>query len=201
MNLEFVNHRRKEYCMKNLKNGLSFGLSCLVLIWVVMIISFFFPLSQYGIIPREISLRAFIGLFFYPFIHGDLGHILANSLPLFVLTTALAANYPKLTTRIMFLSALITGVLLWLFGRSGAVHIGASGLILSLIGFLVFNAPFRRDWKSLLIAVIIGFFYWTAIFGIFPSSDSRVSWEGHLFGFLVGILLAYIFRKRPGNWT
>ncbi len=185
--------------MKNLKSGLAFGLLCLALIWGVMIVGILFPITQYGIVPREVSVRGIVGIFISPLIHGNFGHIIANSLPLFVLAATLMASYQKLAIRVIFLSILIGGGLIWLFGRGGSVHIGASGLIFSLIGFLVFNVFFRRDWRSLFVAVIVGFFYWTAIFGIFPGSDPNISWEGHLFGFLTGIWLVYRYRKSPSE--
>lgn len=184
--------------MKNLKSGLAFGLLCLALIWGVVIVGSLFTITQYGIAPRELSVRGIVGIFLSPLIHGNLGHIIANSLPLFVLAATLMASYQKLAIRVIFLSILIGGGLVWLFGRGGSVHIGASGLIFSLIGFLVFNIFFRKDWKSLLIAIIIGFFYGGYILGIFPS-DSNISWEGHLFGFLTGIWLAYRYRKTPSE--
>ena len=186
--------------MKNLAKGLSFGFTWFAWIWLGMIINLFiFPINQYGLIPRDISIMGFIGIFLYPFLHGSLGHIISNSIPLFVLTATLMANYQKLARKVVFLSILIGGCLLWIFGRGGTVHIGASGLIFSLIAFLVFNVFFRRDWRSLFVAVIIGFFYWTAIFGIFPGGDPNISWEGHLCGFLTGIYLAFILRNDPSD--
>lgn len=193
-------NEQKQKIMKNLEKGLFFGFVWLACIWFGIIINMFlFPINQYGIVPRDTSLMGFVGIFLHPFLHGDLGHILANSIPLFVLSVTLMSNYPRLATKIVFLSIFIGGIMIWLFGREG-VHIGASGLIFSLIGFLVFNVFFRRDWRSLFVAVIIGFLYWTAIFGIFPGGDSNVSWEGHLFGFLTGIWLAYVFRESPSEW-
>jgi len=90
------------------------------------------------------------------------------------------------------------GCLVWLFAREATVHIGASGLIFGLVGFLIFNVFFRKDWRSLFVAIPIGFLYWTVIFGIFPS-DPNISWEGHLFGLLTGVWLSYILRKSPAN--
>lgn len=185
--------------MKNFKNGLSFGLLCLALIWGVMGIEFLFPIiKQFGIVPREISVRGFLVIFSFPFIHGNLGHIMANSIPLFVLTATLMASYQRLAIRVIFFSILIGGGLVWIFGRGEVVHIGASGLIFSLIGFLMFNVFFRKDLKSLFIGIFIGFLYYGCVLGIFPS-DQHISWEAHLFGFLTGIGLAYVFRRSPSE--
>lgn len=185
--------------MKNLAKGFTFGFTWFVLIWLGMFINtFLFPINQCGVHPRDISIMGLVRIFLHPFLHGSLDHILSNSIPLFVLTTTLMANYQKLAGKVMFLSIFIGGSLLWICGRGDAVHIGASGLIFSLIGFLFFNMFFRKDWKSLITAILIGFLYGGLIFGIFPS-DPHVSWEGHLCGFATGIYLAYLLRKDPSD--
>jgi membrane associated rhomboid family serine protease len=185
--------------MKNFKNGLSFGFLCMMLIWGVMGIEFLFPIiKQFGIVPREVSIRSFAGIFLSPLIHGDINHIMANSISLFILAVTLMASYERLAIRVVLLIVLIGGCLVWLFAREATVHIGASGLIFGLVGFLIFNVFFRKDWRSLFVAIPIGFLYWTVIFGIFPS-DPNISWEGHLFGLLTGVWLSYILRKSPAN--
>ncbi|MCF7835084.1 rhomboid family intramembrane serine protease [Candidatus Gracilibacteria bacterium] len=185
--------------MKNIKGSLSFSIYCLAVLWLVMIINQILGLSlnQYGIVPRHISVVNFMGILFAPFIHANFQHLISNSIPLLVLLTALMFYYPKLAKKTIVLSILFGGILLWLFGRE-ASHIGASGLIFSLIGFLIFNVFFRRDWKSLLVSLIVFFFYGGTILGIFPGSP-HISWEGHLFGFLVGITLAFVFRKQDAK--
>ncbi len=183
--------------MKNLiKKGLLFGLCCVAVIWIVMGIRMIIPeLTQYGIVPREISIRSFLGILLAPFIHQDAQHIMSNTIPLFVLITTLVILYKRVAFRVILFSILLGGSLVWIFGRE-ASHIGASGLIFSLLGFLMANVFFRKDWKSLLIAICVFFVYGGTLFRIFPNNPT-VSWEGHLFGFISGIFLAYVFRKTP----
>ncbi|MEI6672074.1 MAG: rhomboid family intramembrane serine protease [bacterium] len=182
-----------------LGKGLSFGLLCIVLLWGMMVFEVLFPqLKQFGIVPREISIRSFIGIFLSPLLHADINHIVANSISLFILAIMLMASYERLAISVVFFTVIIGDSLVWIFARGGAIHIGASGLIFGLVGFLVANVFFRRDWRSLFVAIPIGFIYWTCIFGIFPS-DPRISWEAHLFGLLTGIWLSFIFRKIPAN--
>lgn len=183
--------------MQNVKKGLLRGTYALALIWIIMLISLIVPgIIQFGIVSREVSVRSFLGIFFSPFLHANMGHILANSLPLFVLITTLVTMYPRLAIKVIVLSILCGGTLVWIFGRGQVICIGASGLIFSLIGFLIFNMIFRKDWKSFLIGIFIGLMYGTCLLGIFPS-DPHISWEGHLFGFISGVLLAFLFRKEP----
>lgn len=179
------------------KNGLFFGMSCLTIIFITTFFSTQFPeIHQYGIAPREPTIRSLMGIFLAPLIHGGWSHLVSNAIPLFLLSTTLMMFYRKVAINVVVFSIIIGGCLVWILGRGDSVHYGASGLVLALIGFLIFNVFFRRDWKSLAIALIVGFFYGTCILGILPG-DSGISWESHLFGFLAGILLAYSYRKVP----
>ena len=83
---------------------------------------------------------------------------------------------------------------LWLFGRSGA-HIGASGLVFALFGLLLANAVFRRGVVDILIGVGVALGYWGLLFGLFPT-ETRVSWDGHLIGFVGGILTSWLLSRR-----
>jgi membrane associated rhomboid family serine protease len=184
--------------MKKIKNAAVFAACCLLLVWAVTLIGLMFPsIQQCGIIPRDVSVGSLLGILFTPFIHKDFFHIISNSIPLFVLITTLMVSYRKLAFRVLLLSILIGGLLVWICGREGTVVIGASGLIFALIGFLLSNVFFRKNWSSLGIAIFVGLFYGTTIFGIFPGGDPNISWEAHLFGFLAGIGLAYFYRKSP----
>ncbi len=162
------------------------------LMWIVFLV-----MGQkaipYGILPRHIdSLR---GILFAPFIHVNLNHIMSNTLPIFLLTWALALFYERFWFLSWVLMTLTANTLLWFFGRE-AYQVGASVTIFALIGFFLASGIFRRQFKALIIAVVIGFLYGGALYGILPS-DPHISWEGHLFGLLSGIFWAYIFRKTP----
>ncbi len=162
------------------------------IMWVVFALDAIgLNLNQYGIYPRHTS--GLVGILVSPFLHGSLAHIMSNTLPMLVLSVLLFMFYPKLAVRILIFSTLIGGSLVWLFARS-AVHIGASGLIFSLLGFILASGIFRKQFKSIIIATIVFFVYGGVIWGVLPS-DPRVSFEGHLFGFIAGILLAYLYRN------
>jgi len=175
-----------------MKNGLAIAFSIVATMWVVFILNQMVGVdfNQFGIIPRE--TEGIKGILFAPFLHGSLAHILSNTVPMLVLTTVLFWFYKKIAVRILLLSAIMGGALVWVFGRS-AYHIGASGVIFSLVGFLVASGIFRKKIKALLLAIVIFVFYGGIVWGILPTQPG-VSWESHLFGFLTGIILAYIFR-------
>ena len=173
-----------------IKQNLIIAAVVLGIIWAVFLVELVFPgLKSWGIIPRSIvGLR---GLIFSPFLHGGLRHIMANSLPLFVLLL-LSLSYNRLVAVEAIVIIMAGGGLgVWLFGAPGTVHIGASGVIFGLIGFLLFVGIFSRDIKGILIAVVVLFLYGGVIlFGVVPRAG--ISWSGHVFGFLAGIVAAWL---------
>ncbi len=168
----------------------------IAVMWLVFALkSLGLDVNQFGIYPRHIS--GLPGIIVSPFLHGDFSHIVSNSLPLLVLSIVLFIFYPKFANQVLIFSVLIGGLLVWLLARS-AIHIGASGLVFSLLGFILASGFFRKDFKSIIIAVIIFFIYGGIIWGVLPTNP-QVSFEGHLFGFLSGGLLAYLYRNKAAN--
>ena len=158
-----------------------------------MILNSIIPIefNKFGILPRNVN--GIKGILFSPFLHGGVGHLVSNSIPLLILLTTLFYFYNKVAVRVLILSILIGGALVWIFGRSASHHIGASGVVFSLIGFLVASGIFRKNIKALLLSIFVFFMYGGVIWGVLPTQPG-VSWEGHLFGFIAGIALAYLFK-------
>jgi len=179
---------------QNLKRNLTSAFLVLVLLWIIELIDVILPvdLVQFGIVPRNIvGLR---GILFAPFLHAGWYHLISNSLPLFVLLTTLFTFYGKISIQVCVFSAILGGLTVWLIARSGTVHVGASGVIFSLLTFLIASGVFRKNFKALLIALVIFFLYGGALWGVLPSNP-YISWEGHLFGAIAGILIAWIYRN------
>ena len=165
------------------------------IIWTVFILDFIIPfmsLTDFGIHPRQ--LTSLFGIFTTVFLHGSLSHIISNTLPLVFAITALFGNYPKTAKRIMFYSILLTGFLVWSLARS-ANHIGASGLLYCLLSCIFFSGFIKKDIQSVGLSIVIAFLYGSLIFGIIPDEE-HVSWESHLFGFITGIFLAWLYRHK-----
>jgi membrane associated rhomboid family serine protease len=164
------------------------------LMWLVKIIEVLFDLdlSNFGIYP--LSLEGLPGILFSPFIHADFGHLFNNSLPLFFLGTALFYFYSEIAVKVSLWTYFITGVLVWLAGRS-AWHIGASGLIYGLASFLFFSGIIRKYFRLVALSLLIVFLYGSMVWGIFPNIYKEVSWESHMLGFISGIILAVVYRK------
>lgn len=149
------------------------------------------------------------GIFLSPFLHGNLDHIIGNSLPIAALSFLLFQFYPKISTKVFFTGWLASGLLVWLLppidimtgNRTYSCIIGASGLVYVMAFFLFFSGIFRRDAKFLTISLLVALYYGGLIWGMFPEElfyqleqPSRISWQSHLSGAIVGVIMAFIFR-------
>jgi membrane associated rhomboid family serine protease len=164
------------------------------LMWLVFTLEFVYgwQISPFGIVPR--SVIGLIGIFTAPLIHGSLPHLISNTLPLLFLGSVIVFFYGGIGSTVFFRAYFWTNILVWLFGRTGSNHIGASGIVYALAFFLIFFGFFRRDFRSLIISICILALYGGIFFGILPH-DPRVSWESHLAGALVGIATALHLSK------
>jgi membrane associated rhomboid family serine protease len=164
-----------------------------VILWLIKLFELEFNLdfSTWGILPRDITgLR---GIIFSPLIHADFKHLIANTIPFFILTFSLFFFYRKSSYIIFILIYLFTGVFVWLGGRE-AMHIGASGLIYGLAAFLFMSGIIGYNIRLLTISMIVALIYGGLFWGIFPIKP-EISWESHLWGGISGFGLAFFFRK------
>jgi len=146
-----------------------------------------------GVFPKRIE--NLWGIFTLGFVHADWGHLFNNALSIFILSSALYYFYAPLATRILLMSYILSGLILWFIGRE-SWHIGASGLVYALAIFLFVSGILRKFAPLIAISLIVVFLYGNLIWGIFPWQEYRVSWEGHLSGTIVGFVLAIIYRKK-----
>ncbi len=167
----------------------------LILIWAIYFFSKLIPIQQFGLVPR--TSTGLIGIFSAPFLHGSLLHIINNSIGFTLFAVALALlEGDKMFSKVM-LMLVIGGVLTWVMGRS-ANHIGASGLIFSLWGYMVLSGWFSRKLKYIVVSIMLIFFYSGMIFGVLPGK-AGVSWEGHLFGFVAGIIVSWLYHRKKSE--
>ncbi len=166
------------------------------LIWAVFLVDSLvsaFDLSHYGIRPR--AWPGLEGVVAAPFLHRDLWHLISNTVPLLLLLSLLAGSRAT-SAWVVAGIILLGGSLLWLGGPGNTNHIGASGLVFGLIAFHIAAGFFERRPTSILISLIVGMVYGTTLlWGVLPRPDAQVSWQGHLFGALAGISIAYFSAK------
>lgn len=162
-------------------------------IWIVKISELILneDFSGFGLYPLKI--KGIIGIFTSPFIHGNIDHLIANSIPLLVLGTALFYFYSKVSYKVFFLIYIMTGIWVW-FGGRPSYHIGASGIVYGLAGFIFTSGVILKNIRLLAISLLVVFLYGSMIWGVFPI-DPKVSWESHLLGMIAGIILAIYYRN------
>jgi len=164
------------------------------LLWIIHGIAFYAnaELTSYGILPRNIvGLR---GILFSPLIHGDVNHLFNNSVPLILLGWALFYFYRQVAFKVAFWSYLLAGFYTWISART-SYHIGASGLVYALFGFLFISGFIRKYTPLIALSFLVAFLYGSLIWGILPW-DKTMSWEGHFWGLFVGLILAFFYRKQ-----
>jgi membrane associated rhomboid family serine protease len=165
----------------------------LLVMWLVKLIELQFDLSfvTFGVSPQ--TLKGLRGLLFSPFIHKDFTHLFNNSYPILILGGLLFSIYRKIALPIFVWLFFISGFWLWIIGRP-SFHIGASGIIYALASFLCISGVIRKNPKLAAVSLIIIFLYGSMIWGIIPTKEP-ISWEGHLAGFVAGILVAVFYRN------
>lgn len=144
-----------------------------------------------GIYP--LKTEGIAGIFTSPLVHADHVHLAGNVSALFVLFMVLFNNYSPMAWMVLLLSYVVPGAWTWLFARP-AWHVGASGMVYALASFIFFTGIMHSRTKLVAMALFVVFMYGSIFWGIFPLIP-EVSWEGHLSGFVLGLLMAFAFRK------
>jgi membrane associated rhomboid family serine protease len=181
--------------MKNIWSSFQLASLAIFVLWTVYFLELLLPfnISNLGVHPREIS--GLVGIFFEPFLHANFSHLMANSISLFILLFVVFVHDRYSAGRVIFTIVIAGGLGTWLFGADGSVHIGASGLILGLVGYLLLIGFYLKDLKSIGISVFIFMLYGgTLLLNLIPISG--ISWSSHFFGFIGGLIAARQARKK-----
>ena len=149
-------------------------------------------LDRYGVRPR--SLVGLRGIPLAPFLHVGWQHLIGNTVPFAILGVLIALSGVVRFAKANLIIGLCSGFGMWLFGATNSVHLGASGMVFGYLGYLLSRGFFDRRFGQIVLGAIVGLIYGGLLWGVLPT-DSGVSWQGHLFGFLGGIGAAWILRK------
>ncbi len=170
----------------------------LLIMWAIKIFEwlFHYHLGFLGVHPLQADGLA--GIFLYPFIHGSFKHLMANTVPFFILGTALFYFYREIAVKVLVSIWLLSGVWVWFGARGDSYHIGASGVIYGLSAFLFVSGLIRKNTHLAALSLIVAFLYGGLIWGIFPEffPKENISWEGHLGGLVSGIIFAFYYKDQ-----
>ena len=178
---------------RRMRRAIVIALLFTSILWDIKLVEimFGFDWSSLGIYPRTPS--GLVGVIFAPLLHGSFEHLMANTPSAIVLLAVLLYGYPKSAKWVLPVIWLGTGLSVWLFARH-AYHIGASGLTFGLMFYIFVIGILRRDKPSIGWALIVFFLYGGMLGGLFPD-DQTISYESHIAGACLGILLAFMFKN------
>jgi membrane associated rhomboid family serine protease len=163
------------------------------LMWLMFIATWMTggALLSLGVIPRTlIGLR---GIFFAPFLHGSMAHLLANMIPFAILGWLVMLRDSRHFILVTAAAMLGSGLMAWLFGAAGSVHVGASGVIFGYLGFLMLSGWYARSIGSILLSILVTLLWGGLVFGVMPGQVG-ISWQAHLGGLIGGIWAARAYR-------
>jgi membrane associated rhomboid family serine protease len=148
---------------------------------------------RFALRPRQ--LDGLWGVVTEPFLHASYGHLFSNTLPLIGIGWVLMLSGLRTWLTVSALVVVLGGLATWLVAPSGLI-VGASGLIFGWLGYLIARAYFSRKLTWIFVAVAVLVFFGTLLSGLLPSSDTTVSWQGHLCGFAAGIVAGAVLHPR-----
>jgi membrane associated rhomboid family serine protease len=182
--------------LAELAPGLIVVAVMLAVMWTVEVIDVVpgTDFDRWGVRPR--TGRGLFGIALAPFLHVSFGHLIANTIPFLVLGAAIALGGVRQIAEVTVIVAVVSGLGIWLFAAGNSVHLGASGLVFGYLTYLVARGLIARNFWWILGGLAVLAFYGGLLWGLLPTS--RVSWLGHLFGAIGGVLAAWVLHGDHG---
>ncbi len=179
-----------------IRSALGAGIGFTVLTWVVFFFNkiFFFGELNQSLGLRPLDTHGLWGILFAPVLHGNLEHLMANTLPAALFAALIAFTSKRLWFQVTAIVMLVSGVGTWFIGGVGTAHVGASGLVYGWLAFLIVRGFYNRAPGQILLGMILGFGYSGLLWGVFPT-QMGVSWQMHLFGAIGGIIAASMLKR------
>lgn len=178
-----------------LQQGIVLG-AIVGFLWLIEIVDAFLlrgALDGFGVQPR--SLMSLPAVLVAPLLHAGFGHLLANTIPFVVLGWLVMWRRTSDLFVVGLASAIGAGLGVWLFGGANTIHLGISGVVFGLLGYLLARGYYERSVGSIGLALVALFLYGGMLWGVLPLQQG-VSWQGHLFGFVTGVVAAYVMVGR-----
>ncbi|WP_433251228.1 rhomboid family intramembrane serine protease [Streptosporangium sp. CA-135522] len=163
--------------------------------WAIEVADYVLPadFDAYGI--RSWNLEGLGGIFLAPFLHAGFGHLMANSLPLLILGFLAALRGIGRFLAASLIIIVVSGLGVWFTSSPTTVTVGASGLVFGYFGFVLARGLFDRRAFDIVIGIGVAVAYYSIIWGVLPG-EAGISWQGHLFGLVGGIVAAWVLRRK-----
>lgn len=183
--LDTLNH-----ALQSVVSNLPLLITIVACLWAIHFINYLlkYRLNCLGIVPREPA--GLIGIIFSPFLHGSAAHLTMNSIMLFILSAMILMAGREIYFEVSGCIILLSGLFIWLFARRG-LHIGASSLVMGYFGFVIVNGIAHPSFLTIAVAVICLYYFGSLFINLFPR-EKHVSWEGHVFGLIAGVITSFL---------
>ncbi|KJF96888.1 rhomboid family intramembrane serine protease [Photobacterium leiognathi] len=184
--------------MVDAKRGWKEVFLVILSVWVISFVAFIINhifngvLNNYGLLPRHVTHLSNIVV--YPFIHGSWTHLFFNLSSFTLLALGVGVNGVARLLNVILLCWLFGSISVWLFGRI-SYHVGLSGIIYGIWGYLLIYGLVRRSLLSFIITFLVMIYFSSMIWGVFPT-NYQVSFESHLFGAITGGFVGYFLGKK-----
>ena len=178
--------------------ALQLVLALVAVMWVLEIVDVALDnrLDRYGIEPRE--LDGLDGVLTAPFLHVGFGHLLGNTIPFVIMGLVIAFEGPLRLLGVTAISALASGLGTWLIAPAGTIHLGASGVVFGFATYLITRGIFTRRIAELAVGVVVAVVWGGALLGGLEPQQG-ISWQGHLFGAIGGVIAARVLSRPRGE--
>ena len=176
-------------------NSMFIPILFVIVLWLIKGLEMIFNSSmhEYGLVARDTD--KLIGVFTFTFIHSDVTHLINNTYPLIILGAIISVIYKTISNQVIVLSYLLSGTILWFVGNPNVNVIGASGIVYAFASFILISGFIKNQPKLAMLSFLVIFLYGSIFWGMLPKPN-KVSWEGHLSGFVAGTIIAIVFRKK-----
>jgi membrane associated rhomboid family serine protease len=150
-------------------------------------------LDRHGIIPRE--TEGLDGVVAAPFLHVGFGHLIANTVPFVAMGLVIALEGMWRLAGVTAIAAAVSGLGTWLIAPADTIHLGASGVVFGYATYLIARGLFNRRPLEIAIGVVVAVLWGGALMaGLEPQRG--ISWQGHLFGAIGGVVAARVLGER-----
>jgi membrane associated rhomboid family serine protease len=169
-------------------------IALVALMWVLEVVDVALDhrLDRYGIEPRDPD--GLDGVVAAPFLHVGFGHLIANTIPFVVMGVVIAFEGPLRLVGVTAIVAIVSGLGTWLVAPENTIHLGASGVVFGYATYLIARGLFNRRAGELAIGAGVAVLWGGALLGGLEPQRG-ISWQGHLFGALGGLLAAWALAR------
>ncbi len=178
------------------KKSFQLLIGAIVLLWVLWLLGWITNTQpgRWGIQPRDVHNLS--GIVTAPLYHASLPHLFGNTISLFLLGSMIAMSGVTALITSTFWAWAVSGIGIFLIGPSQTNHFGASGIAFGYLGYLLARGIYQRNIVNIVVSIVVFFAFSWMFFGLLPLQRG-ISWQGHLFGLIGGILAAKIHRSAP----